>query len=600
MIQFLDVTKRYPRKTVLSSVTFSLPDTGMFVLEGKNGAGKTTILNLISGADFPTSGTVRVYGRDVTRKSASLIQEAYVRTVYQDFIFPQKLSVRECVLFPYDRKDESEALRLLEEVGLERLKDNAVETISAGERKRLMLAVLMYGKPEILLVDEALAQLDVPTAVEMIRLLRTLSERILVLITTNRSDLKPYFEQDRKFMVADGTVVSQGEMIVEKATDTASSMRREKKATELFFHHLKKNAVSFVGMMVLSLLFCCISAFGLSTTFSSSGEMSEKETIAYVLKNMSVGRFDLKRTYDPKEDALHEREDTFWYDPSVEVSRVEMTNELLFSGVVYERPGYVSTYPLTSGRYPENDAELVIPDRDLPSDAFSRIQNVTGYTVVGTYRPEISCNEELFGLMAGRGIIELDYGYWNAFSVADQKASAIRYNKTQGLSFSSLKKYTAVLSFFISHTDEDMLIDRGTFYNVFHPLGMAVTFIGFAFEMTIVYYFYRLQKVSLQTERLLGILPKKLSVALLLQFLFLFVLPWAVSWGLTPLWGKIQSELLFSNLIGTAPQIARVNGTWFLLQAGLLLLLFLAHWCMHRRLLRGTIGELLKDKRTHE
>lgn len=181
-------------------------------LLGPNGAGKSTVLAVVAGLLRPTSGTVSLGGRvldDVPpheRRVALLAQEA--------LLFPH-LSVLDNVGFgPRSRgtsRDGSRevARRWLERVGVGDLADRRPSTLSGGQAQRVAVARALAAEPELLLLDEPMAALDVDVAPALRQVLRTvLAERTVVLVTHDALDA--VLLADRVVVLEDGRVVEEG------------------------------------------------------------------------------------------------------------------------------------------------------------------------------------------------------------------------------------------------------------------------------------------------------------------------------------------------------------------------------------------------------
>jgi putative ABC transport system ATP-binding protein len=169
----------------LKGVTFEIYKGAFTALAGPSGSGKTSLLNIIGGLDTPTSGTVRIEGRDLASMKEGEISELRLRWigfVFQDFNLVPVLSVAENVEFPLlfrrelgasERKSRVE--RILQRVGLNGKQRRQPNELSGGERQRVALARALAGEPTIILADEPTANLDQETGAAVIELMRSLN-----------------------------------------------------------------------------------------------------------------------------------------------------------------------------------------------------------------------------------------------------------------------------------------------------------------------------------------------------------------------------------------------------------------------------------------
>ena len=167
------VTLRYKTPNLLitatEDVSFTVGESDRFVLLGPSGCGKSTLLKAVGGYMAPSSGTIHINGRQVTRPGPDRMM------VFQEFdqLMPWK-TVLENVMFPLLvarklPKDEAEALarQYIDKVKLTRAMDSYPHTLSGGMKQRVAIARGMAMQPDILLMDEPFAALDALTRRQM-------------------------------------------------------------------------------------------------------------------------------------------------------------------------------------------------------------------------------------------------------------------------------------------------------------------------------------------------------------------------------------------------------------------------------------------------
>jgi putative ABC transport system ATP-binding protein len=172
---------------VLRGVTATIRRGTFAALVGPSGSGKTTLLNLIAGFDAPTSGTVRIQGRDLTSMSEAEVSELRLQRigfVFQNFNLVPVLSAAENVAFPLlfrreiGRRGRRERVaEVLRRVGLEGQEGRRPHELSGGERQRVALARALAGEPAIIIADEPTANLDQETGAAIIHLMRSIGRQ---------------------------------------------------------------------------------------------------------------------------------------------------------------------------------------------------------------------------------------------------------------------------------------------------------------------------------------------------------------------------------------------------------------------------------------
>jgi putative spermidine/putrescine transport system ATP-binding protein len=162
-LQLSGITKRYGEVTAADDLSLDVADGEFVVLLGPSGCGKTTTLRIIAGFVEPTSGSVRLDGRDVTalppwKRNAGLVFQSYA-------LFPH-MTVAENVAFGLEMRKVAKAemapkiLEALRLVRLDHLSDRLPRQLSGGQQQRVALARALVFHPDVLLLDEPLSNLD--------------------------------------------------------------------------------------------------------------------------------------------------------------------------------------------------------------------------------------------------------------------------------------------------------------------------------------------------------------------------------------------------------------------------------------------------------
>jgi branched-chain amino acid transport system ATP-binding protein len=199
------VTKDFGGLRAVDDVALSVRPGERRALIGPNGAGKTTLFNLISGSLPVSSGTVRLFGRDVTGTSAhSRAAQGLARTFQITNLFPDLTVQENCVLavqaltptrFAMLRPVgvftdlHARARATLDSVGLGDVGDTVVKNLSHGEQRQLEIALALAGRPRVLLLDEPTAGLSPAESRLMAGLLARLDPAITVLMIEHDMDI---------------------------------------------------------------------------------------------------------------------------------------------------------------------------------------------------------------------------------------------------------------------------------------------------------------------------------------------------------------------------------------------------------------------------
>ncbi|HYK68885.1 MAG TPA: ABC transporter ATP-binding protein [Streptosporangiaceae bacterium] len=196
MYTLTDVTRLYHkgRHTVpaVRDVTLTIPDGDWLAIQGRTGHGKTTLLQLLGGLDHPTSGTIELDGRDLTRlheNQMTRLRAAAIGFVFQTFNLVQTLTAAgnvEAALIPLRvgwAERRRRTIEALDSVGLSDRASHLPSELSGGQQQRVAIARALVKEPKVLLADEPTGNLDEDTRDEIITLLEKLwRERGLTMI----------------------------------------------------------------------------------------------------------------------------------------------------------------------------------------------------------------------------------------------------------------------------------------------------------------------------------------------------------------------------------------------------------------------------------
>jgi lipoprotein-releasing system ATP-binding protein len=209
------VSKDYPTRSgplsVLRDINFELAAGDALAVMGPSGSGKSTLLHILGTLDDPTSGTVKLDGRDpftLPETELADFRNRHIGFVFQDHYLLPQCSVLENVLIPTlaghdDRANAvSWAQTLLDRVGLSGRLEHRPAELSGGERQRVAIARALIHRPPLLLADEPTGNLDRRTAQDVGQLLMELhrQERNILVVVTHSSELAKLLPQTRELI----------------------------------------------------------------------------------------------------------------------------------------------------------------------------------------------------------------------------------------------------------------------------------------------------------------------------------------------------------------------------------------------------------------
>ncbi|WP_299819864.1 ATP-binding cassette domain-containing protein [uncultured Jannaschia sp.] len=223
LLEVEGLRKRFGGNEAVSDVSFAVGPGECVVLAGDNGAGKSTVIKMVSGVYQPTSGEVRFKGRRLTGSSPEAVRGAGIETIYQDLALADNLDpglnlylgrekmTRVLGLPVLDRRAmRADAARVMKSLGIE-LPDPraAVRELSGGQRQAIAIARAIHWEAELVIMDEPTAALGVPEQREVMALIGRLKARGvgIVLISHNLPDI--FAAADRIIVLARGRVAGE-------------------------------------------------------------------------------------------------------------------------------------------------------------------------------------------------------------------------------------------------------------------------------------------------------------------------------------------------------------------------------------------------------
>jgi branched-chain amino acid transport system ATP-binding protein len=220
-----DLCKAFGGLRVTRNVTLSVEPGERRLIIGPNGAGKTTLFNQITADLKPDSGSIHLFGRDITRVASRQRAHVGVARTYQIItLFPRDTLLRNVMLAllglsplrwnPFADLERQEALReraraALARVGLAHLADRPLSQTSYGERRRVEIAMALAQEPKVLLLDEPFAGLSIDERRDVRQLLFSIPRDVTIVMIEHDMDVALEFA-DRITLLHFGEIIVEG------------------------------------------------------------------------------------------------------------------------------------------------------------------------------------------------------------------------------------------------------------------------------------------------------------------------------------------------------------------------------------------------------
>jgi ABC superfamily ATP binding cassette transporter, ABC protein len=232
MITVEKITKRFGNKTALNQIQFNVEKGEIFGFLGPSGAGKTTLINILTGQLKADEGTTQLLGKDT--KDLTPEDLAHIGLVGDSSGYYEKLSLEKNLIvyakiygLPNSRVDE-----VLEQVGLLESKKTIAEKLSTGMRQRMFLARALLNRPELLFLDEPTSGLDPMTSKKIHRLLEELKAAGTTIFLTTHDMVEATEMCDRISLLNQGDLVEIG-----TPRDIIQKYNKEKRVKVTFTDH---------------------------------------------------------------------------------------------------------------------------------------------------------------------------------------------------------------------------------------------------------------------------------------------------------------------------------------------------------------------------
>jgi lipopolysaccharide export system ATP-binding protein len=211
-----NLTKSYNRRIVVKGVDIEVDSGEIVGLLGRNGAGKTTIFQMVAGLIKPDRGSIFLDEKNISRYSSHLRAMAGITYLPQESSIFLKASVEDNLklileLQAHKRKERKKiATQLLKELGLLQLVKQPAYSLSGGERRRLEICRSLIIKPKFLLLDEPFTGIDPLTIIELQKIMLNLKKKGIGIIISDHNVRDTFMIVNRTYIIDDGNILIEG------------------------------------------------------------------------------------------------------------------------------------------------------------------------------------------------------------------------------------------------------------------------------------------------------------------------------------------------------------------------------------------------------
>ncbi len=288
-IVFRDVDFDFNGQQIFSKMNMELPSTGFVAFLGRNGSGKTTFFRLLMGLISPSSGNIYVNGIECRKKNYQTMVQKKIGYFPQDYALIPNLSVIDNIRISVSKEiTEREIEEKMKEYDLYQYKKTIARKLSSGEKQKVLLLISLFSECEILLLDEATANLSEENSAKFLKELKRISQKKLILFISHfEEEIKTYanevyrleeyrFREERKER--------------QENENEYETKKNPKRSLYLFLMKMtihNKGEMIFYGLIFLLMTFCLMMV-GVSTTTKTdevNGYLSKEKLPLVQLSN---------------------------------------------------------------------------------------------------------------------------------------------------------------------------------------------------------------------------------------------------------------------------------------------------------------------------
>jgi len=233
LLEVQNLNMHFKGLKAVNNFNATIPERSIYGLIGTNGAGKTTIINMLSGVLVPTSGKIIFRGEDITGIRPDKISRMGINRTYQNLRLFKKMTVLENVIIgaqmhskfhPFDaitnlpsyKKSEKDlrekSMHMLEIMGIEKHAESVSGSLPYGSQRRLEIARILAAEPKLLLLDEPAAGMNPQESAELMEMIRRIRDEFELSVLLIEHDMKVVMGLcEYLYCMAFGEILAQGE-----------------------------------------------------------------------------------------------------------------------------------------------------------------------------------------------------------------------------------------------------------------------------------------------------------------------------------------------------------------------------------------------------
>lgn len=554
MLELKEISKSFGEKVIYDKANLSLPNFGLFLLEGENGVGKSTLLNIIDYNDTDFTGKLIFNNQEINKKNASKYRKFNVFTLYQDTILFEDLTIRQNLIKISPKKISDDDIKnILEQVNLHNDLDQVVNSLSMGEKKRLMISFSFLFKPDILLCDEITNNLDEENTKDVLEAIKGISKTCLVVFVSH------YIPEKLKEIFDDKILIENHKLSLRKGEIKDNDLIQKQDKTQkrsVFYSVFYQNRFFLIFFSILSIVLSGLglSYAGMTLPYTDPDTFITTKKIEYIQNNFPYVFFS--SVNNKKADELENDADiySFW-TMSFSLNNEEPSNTIFY---MFKSPVQID---LVDGAYPSNHHEFLAPSSKYDESTIGTTFKIeeADYKIVGIYKSldektnninELSLKENVNTNEAHLFLDGLIGVYSKDFKLSTMLVQTVSYgirsDKSDIISKYRFDSFSHAM-FLNDGTNADEFLGKIYQDNVTNKL-LAVLFICFyfLFNLTSLVILFNLNKKKLIIYRLFG-LDRKSIARTLIELLLISAIAPLVIFVLTSL---ITSYFFDANLVG--------------------------------------------------